>query len=164
MSEEEEEIDLPVVEEEVNDYKQKYLRLLADMENMRKRMQKEKQEMTRFAVDNVMQDLILPIDNLENALRCTGQMSEETRNWAIGFEMILGQFKSLLSEQGIVSFDSKGALFDPHLHEAVEVEETEEQDEGVVLQEFVRGYRSGDRILRPARVKVSKKPNLQEIK
>ncbi len=159
---EDELINQPIEEVEIDDYKQKYLRLLADMENTRKRMQKEKQETLRFAIDNVMQDLILPMDNLENALKFTSQMSDETRNWAYGFEMILGQFKDLLSEHGIVPFESQGQLFDPHLHEAVETEESNDHPEGIILQEFVRGYRSGERILRVARVKVSKKPTLQE--
>ncbi len=72
-------------EEELKEYKDKYLRLLAEIDNTRKRMQKEKQEMTRFAVENVIAEILGPIDNLENALQFTEQMSEEMRNWAQGF-------------------------------------------------------------------------------
>lgn len=143
-------------EEENNEYKDKYLRLLADVENTRKRMQKEKQEATRFAIENVMGDILLPIDNLENALKFTDQMSEETRNWALGFQMILTQFKEVLQEQGIVPFDSVGTAFNPHLHEAVEMEETDQYASGTIIQEFMRGYQCGDRTVRPARVKVAK--------
>jgi molecular chaperone GrpE len=140
------------------DYKDKYLRQLAEMDNTRKRMQKEKQEMTRYAIDNVMSEILLPIDNLENALKHAQNASEETRNWAMGFQMILAQFKEVLHNNGVAPFQSEGTLFDPYKHEAVETEETEEKPEGTILQEFVKGYQSGDRIIRPARVRVAKKP------
>jgi len=147
------------LEQEVKECHEKHLRLLAEMENSRKRLLKEKLEMTRFGIENVIADFLAPIDNLENALKFAQQMSEETRNWARGFEMILGQLKEALSGHGVTSFDSVGASFDPHMHEAVEIEETTDFPEGQVLQEFVRGYKSTQRILRPARVKVAKAPS-----
>lgn len=146
-------------EEEGKEYKEKYLRLLAEMENMRKRMQKEKQEMTSFAVENAISEFLGPLDNLENALKHTQNLSSELRTWAQGFQMILGQFKDVLSEQGITAFDSEGKKFDPHLHYAIETEETEDQPEGTILKEFVKGYRHGERIVRPARVKVAALPD-----
>jgi molecular chaperone GrpE len=142
----------PKVEE---DYREKYLRLLAEIDNTRKRMQKEKQEMTRFAVENVISDILLPIDNLENALQSTQNMSPEVRNWAQGFLMILGQFKDVLSNHGVTVFHSEGEQFDPHRHFAIETEETDEKPEGTILKEYVKGYRSGEHIVRPARVKVA---------
>lgn len=142
-------------EEELKETKEKNLRLLAEMENMRKRMQKEKQEMTRFAVENVINDILVPIDNLENALQFTQNLSPEMRNWAQGFQMILGQFKDVLSNHGITPFHSEGANFDPHLHFAIETEATDEKPEGTILKEYVKGYRSSERTIRPARVKVA---------
>jgi molecular chaperone GrpE len=146
------------LEEEVKDYKDKYLRLLAEIDNTRKRMQKEKQEMTRFAIDNALGELLGPIDNMENALKFTEKMSDEVRNWALGFQMILGQFKDALGNHGVVPFDSEGSVFDPNWHHAIETEETDEIPEGTILQEFVKGYKSGERTLRPARVKVAVAP------
>lgn len=145
------------IQEEVTDYRDKYLRLLAEMENSRKRMQKEKMETMRFAIDNVLAEILIPIDSLENALKAATQMSDEVRNWAMGFEMILSQFKDVLSQNGVTAFTSEGTLFDPHLHEAVETEESEEMTEGTITKEFVKGYRCGERIIRPARVKVAKR-------
>lgn len=150
------------VEEELKEYKEKYLRLLAETENMRKRMQKEKQEMTRFAVENVITEILTPIDNLENALQFTQHLSEEMRNWAQGFQMILGQFKDVLHNHGITAFHSEGMLFDPHKHFAIETEETEDHPEGTILKEYVKGYRSGDRTVRPARVKVAVPPEAKK--
>ncbi len=153
---------LPPIEEENKEYKDKYLRLLADVENTRKRMQKEKHDSTRFAIENVMSDILLPIDNLENALKFTDQMSEETRNWAHGFQMILSQFKEVLLDQGVKPIESVGTAFDPHLHEAVEMEETDAYAPGIIIEEFMRGYKCGDRTIRPARVKVAKKLETQD--
>lgn len=142
--------------EEKEDYKDKYLRLLAESENMRKRMQKDKQEMMRFAKEDILADIIMPMDNLENALTSASNMSSEIKNWAFGFQMILGQFKDVLQRHGVTAFKSEGELFDPHKHEAVESEESDSVAPGVILQEYVKGYRCGDRIIRVARVKVSK--------
>jgi molecular chaperone GrpE len=149
--------------EEVHDeYKNKYLRLLAEIENTKKRMQKEKQDMIRFTVENVITELLGPIDNLENALNCTDALTGEMKNWAQGFLMILGQFKEVLSHHNITSFHSLHAHFDPNLHFAVEMEETNDVPEGTILQEYVKGYKSGDHIIRPARVKVASAPQKEE--
>lgn len=147
-----------ILSNELQECKDKYLRLLAETENTRKRLQKEKQEMTRFAVENIISEFLLPMDNLENALSFAQKMSEETANWAKGFQMILGQFKDVLAGNGVTAFASVGQMFNPHLHEAVETEETEGCADGEVLQEYVKGYKNGDRTVRPARVKVAKKP------
>jgi molecular chaperone GrpE len=100
---------------------------------------------------------------MENALKFTEKMSDEVRNWAYGFQMILGQFKDALGAHGIVPFDSQGALFDPHWHHAIEREETEDVAEGTILQEFVKGYKSGDRAIRPAQVKVAVAPEKNQV-
>jgi molecular chaperone GrpE len=86
-------------------------------------------------------------------------MSDDTRNWAKGFEMILNQFKEMLENHNVRPFHSMGQKFDPNLHEAVEMEETTEHEDGVILKEFLKGYKSGDRVLRAARVKVAKAPS-----
>ncbi len=152
-----------VAGEELKEYKEKYLRLLADVDNTRKRMQKERQEMTRFAVENVISEILLPIDNMENALQFAQNMSEEVRNWAQGFTMILGQFKDVLANHGVTPFTSEGYKFDPDLHYAIESEETLEKPEGTILKEFVKGYRSGERTVRHAKVKVAVAPHTKDI-
>ncbi len=152
----------PTPEEELKEYKEKYLRLLAEMDNTRKRMQKERQEMTKFAVENVISEILGPIDNLETALTCAENMSSEIKNWALGFSMILEQFKEVISNHGVTPFASEGSLFDPHLHYAIETEETLEKPEGTIVKEFVKGYRSKERTVRPARVKVARPPSITE--
>lgn len=139
-------------------WKDKYLRVLAEQENLRKRVQKEKQEMVRFGIDNAIAEFLPAIDNFENALRFAESASGEVKNWAKGFEMILSQFKEILHNHGIVSFHSEGNTFDPEFHEAVEIVETTDHIDGMILQEFTKGYKSAGRTIRPARVKVAKHP------
>jgi molecular chaperone GrpE len=142
--------------EETADWKDKYFRALAEMENMRKRMQKERQEMARFSIENAIGEFLPAIDNLENALRFVETAGGEVKNWAIGFEMILSQFKEVLHNHGIVSYHSEGNMFSAELHEAVEIVETEDFPDGTILHEFTKGYKSASRTVRPARVKVAK--------
>lgn len=158
LHEEDKDKKIKQLEEDLNEYKDKYLRTLAEMENARKRLQKEKHETTRFGIENVIADILMPLDNLENALRFAQNMSEETRQWAMGFQMIVSQFKDIFQNHGVVPFHSEGMPFDPHKHEAMEMEESDQHSEGTVMQEFVKGYKSGERTIRPARVKVAKSP------
>lgn len=146
------------LQNEMLEYKDKYLRLLADAENSRKRLQKERQEITRYAIENLVVDLLRPLDNLENALRFAQEMSDEVKNWAFGFQMILTQFKDVLAQHGVTPFDSVGKPFDPHEHEAIEMVESTTQAAGIIIEENVKGYKMGDRTIRAARVKVAKAP------
>lgn len=145
------------LKQQVSDYRDKYLRGLAESENLRKRMQKERQELLQYAVQGVIVDFLSPIDHLENALKFADQASDEVKNWAQGFQMILGQFKESLSNNGAMSFSSVGMIFDPHCHEAVEMIVTEKYPPGTVVEESLYGYKMGEKIIRPARVKVAKK-------
>jgi molecular chaperone GrpE len=143
----------------VEDWKDKYLRAIAEMENMRKRMQKEKQELTRFSTESIVAEFLPALDNFENALRFAESASTEVKNWAVGFEMILSQFKEVLHNHGITAFHAEGTPFNPECHEAVEIEESADHDDGTILKEFSKGYKSFARTIRPARVKVAKKIN-----
>ena len=155
------ELELEQLRRESADYKDKYLRLLAESENARKRLQKERQEMVQYALQNTISDFLVPIDHMENALKHAKQMSDEVKHWAIGFDMILGQFKEVLSNNGVAPFESQGQPFDPHCHEAVEMVETDEYLPGTVVEQTIRGYKMGDRTIRPARVTVAKAPAKQ---
>lgn len=146
------------LEKELGSFKDKYLRTLAEMENMRKRLQKEKEESIRFAVESTIVDFLSPLDNFENALKLAENSSPEIKKWAIGFEMILSQFKEVLHSNGIIAFHSQGTYFDPSMHDAMEIVETKEIEDGKILDEFTKGYKTQFRVIRPAGVKVAKKP------
>ena len=149
-----------ILEESLKECQDKYLRLLAESENARKRMQKERQELMKYSVENAIAEFLQPLDSFEKALKFASQMSDDVKHWAIGFEMILGQFKQVLHHHGVVEYETVGQHFDPHLHEAVEVVENNEVPPGTVLSEFSRGYKVGDRPIKVARVKVSKSPEI----
>lgn len=141
---------------ELSEYKDKYYRALAELENTKKRMQTEKHEMIAFAVKDLLVDFLAPLDQLENALTYTDNLSDELQNWAQGFKMILGQFKEVLANQGIIAFDSVDKSFDPHYHEAVDTQRVDHVAENTVLSERAKGYKMGDKVIRPAQVIVSK--------
>lgn len=145
------------LQEELKEYKDKYLRLLAEQENTRKRLMKEKNEAIRFSIENVIAEFLPTIDSFENALKFAQDMSPELKSWAAGFQMFLSQFKETLHNHGIVAFHSEGNMFDPHYHEAVETLETNDHPEGTILKEFSKGYKSNQRTIRPARVQVVKR-------
>ena len=151
------------LQEELKECQEKYLRMLAEAENARKRMQKERQEMTQYAVENVLTEFLHPIDSFEKALQFAESMSPEVKNWAVGFEMLLSQFKQVLNHHGVHEYHSVGKSFDPHLHEALEMVTTTEYPPGIVVEEFVRGYKMGERPIRVARVKVAKAPEEKQI-
>jgi molecular chaperone GrpE len=151
-------IELENLKKELAECKDKYLRVLAESENARKRLQKEKQEMIQYAQQNIVVDFLNPIDHMENALKFTDQMSEDVKHWAVGFQMILSQFKDALAVNGVTPFVSVGKPFDPHRHEAIETIATTDFPPGIVVEESLRGYAMGERTIRPARVKVSKAP------
>jgi len=156
----EETIEVESAEETVEniqeDYKRKYLHLLADSENARKRLQKDKDEIVQYSIRSILLDFINPIDQMENALKFTKKSSSDVQNWAKGFEMILAQFKDVLANNNVKSYTSVGQVFDPHLHDAIETKETEDHPPGVVVEESTKGYMMGEKVLRPARVVVSK--------
>ncbi len=156
MSEEEPQEEIKQEETVEENWKDKYVHAIAEMENMRKRMQKERYEMSKFGIEGAIGEFLPAMDNFENALGFAEQGSVEVKNWAKGFEMILSQFKEVLNNHGIHAFQSEGSFFDPLLHEAVEIVEAEDGPDGMILQEFATGYKSSARTIRPARVKVTK--------
>lgn len=149
-------------QKDIDEYKDKYLRALAEIENMRKRLQKEKEEVVRYTVENTIGEFLNPLDNLDNALKFADQASEEVKKWAIGFQMIVSQFREVLHNHGIVPFHSEGCHFDPHYHEVMEIVETDEFPDGKILEEFSKGYKSSHRVIKPARVKIVRKPEFKE--
>lgn len=144
------------LEEELEEMQNKYLRTLAELENTRKRMQKEKSESLTFAIENTIAEFLPLIDNFENALNFASESSEEVKNWALGFQMILTQFKDVLHNHGVVAYHCLGNIYDPHYHEAMEIYETNDHPDGSIIEEFAKGYKSVNRVIRPAKVKITR--------
>lgn len=158
---EELEAELEGVRSEREQINEKLLRKAADLENYRRRAQREKEELKRYGIDDLAAELIPVIDNMERALE---HVSEEDEGDPIvdGVQMVYRQFLGALKKHGVEGFDSVGEKFDPEQHEAIQQVETEEHDTGTVLEEYQKGYFLHDRLLRPALVTVAKRVEPRE--
>ena len=141
--------------ERVKAAEEKMLRVVAEYENGKKRLEREKERSLSFAKDRVLTGLFPIIDNLERSARYEEDHQEiDTKNH--GVKLVLDQIAKYLKEtNNIESFDPMGEPFDPELHEAMAMRESEEHESGTVIEVFEKGYREGDRILRVAKVIVS---------
>lgn len=148
--------ELQRMQKELTEYKDKYLRVLAEMENTRKRLNKEREEYAQMAIADVITEFLKPLDHMEKALHFADHMSPEVQNWANGFHMILNQFRDILTANDVTAVIAHGEPFDPHHHEAIETQESDDHAPGTVMEEYSRGYKMGGRTIRPARVKVAK--------
>ena len=135
-----------------------YLRERADLENFRKRTQREKQEAIRFANDQLLKEMVPVLDNLERAVEHASQQGEEQQGLLEGVNMTITLFNKVLSDFGVTVITSVGQAFDPNLHQAMGQIETNDQPPNSVVSEFQKGYLLNDRLLRPALVMVAKTP------
>lgn len=134
-----------------DEYFARLARVSADFENYRRRTQKEKEELYSLAAEQMVVKFLPVLDNLERALKAT-----EGEGWREGVEMTLRQFRDLLAREGITPIEAEGQPFDPNLHDAV-MQVEGDQEEPVVVEVFQKGYRLGDKVIRPSLVKVSRK-------
>ena len=134
-----------------DDHRDRYLRLLADFENFRKRTEREKAEFFRYAVAGVLKDILPVLDNFERAL----EHAEEGDDFHKGVLMIYKQLLDTLQKHGLKPIDQVGAHFDPNIHEAVVREEDPSVPSHTVTAILQKGYFLHDRLLRPALVKVA---------
>ena len=141
------------LEAEVSTLKDQYLRKLADYENFRKRMFREKDDAIQYANSQILSDLVAVVDNFDRAVQ-SSETSMDFRSLHNGVDMIRTSLLGLLEgKYGLARFDSLGAVFDPNIHEAV-MSESGDCAEPTVVEEFVKGYKLRDRVLRSAKVKV----------
>jgi len=135
-----------------SEYLASWQRVQADFSNFKKRAEREKEEVTKFANAELVASLLPVIDDLERALdNASGKLAGLT--WVEGIRLIYRKFLSILEAHGLSAIEAEGKDFDPSLHEAVLYEEGEE---GKVLAELQKGYKFHDRVIRPAMVKVGK--------
>ena len=136
----------------------KLLRGQAEFENYRKRTERERGELYQHGRDDVLLQFLPVVDNFERALSSLETSEGDAEALRHGVELIHKQFKDALSKFGLEAVEAVGQTFDPHVHEAVTTEATDKHKENTVIQEFQRGYKIGDRLLRPAKVKVASSP------
>jgi molecular chaperone GrpE len=135
----------------------KYLRAVADLDNYRKRVAREKEELARFTSERVVAALLPALDNLERAIEAAQAHGAENSSLLEGLTQVYNQFRRTLVEFGLQEvIAGTGQPFDPNLHEAVSQVDSAAHAEGHVIEQLQRGYKLADRLLRPARVVVSK--------
>jgi molecular chaperone GrpE len=139
-------------ERQRDEYHDLLLRTRAEFDNYRKRVERERQESTTAASADLLRDLLPLVDDLERALGADSGAG----GYRKGVELIHKQLLDLLARRGVHPIEAVGADFDPHVHQAVTHEHVEGRRDGEVVEELRRGYMLGDRLLRPAMVKVAK--------
>jgi len=145
-------VEEPATEESAPAPDDSYLRLAADFDNYRKRVAREHVELTARANERLVNELLPVLDDLERALEAAAE--HEEAKLEEGVQLVHRSLASLLERHGLREIETEGA-FDPHVHEALLSQPAEGADEGSVLQVLQKGYRLGDKVLRPARVIVA---------
>jgi len=150
------EADYQKLVEELNSFKDKYLRLYAEFDNARKRFERDKDEFAKFAHGEVIIDLLDIIDDLERSFDAVKKQTAEANALHKGIEMVIGRMNDLLKKYDVKRIDCIGKPFDPHCHEPLMQVETDDHSDGTVVEEFQKGYTLGGRVVRTAKVKVAK--------
>ena len=139
---------------ESEEYQQRLLRTQADFDNFRRRTVKEKEELGKYASAKLITELLPVIDNFERALGSAGE-SADASSYAKGVEMIFRQLEGVLKAEGLTPMEAEGQPFNPEFHQAIMQVESDEHEEGIVVEVVQKGYLLKDKVLRPAMVKVS---------
>ncbi len=140
-----------VEKEKYDELYDKHLRLMAEFENFKKRTQKEKEEISQFVTADTIEKLLPVLDNFERAISSI----EEKNTFSEGVEMVYKQLVEIFEKIGVEEIESVGKEFDPNLHNAVMHVEDEEAGTNVIVEEFMKGYKFKDKVIRYSMVKVA---------
>jgi molecular chaperone GrpE len=149
--------DFQKLQEERNSLYDRLLRKQAEFENFKKRADRERTDYIQFASADLIRELLNALDSFELAIKNAGS-DASNQNMLQGFSLIYKQFQDTLTRFGLKPIDAKGQQFDPNVHQAVSTTATDEVEENTVVDEFRKGYMLNGRLLRPAMVNVSVRP------
>lgn len=144
---------------EANDYKDKYLRLMAEFDNMRKRHERERVELIKYAHEEVIIECLKLYDDLERSLGAFKSKEGTDANLIKGLEMVYKNMKELMGQYEVKPIEAVGKPFDHNTQEVLMQQETQDYPDGVVMEELEKGYTLGGRVVRTAKVKVAKNIN-----
>ena len=144
------------LQRERDDYYDRWMRKAAEFDNYRKRIERERKEQSDQAVVDLLQQLVLVVDDFDRALETTSANAAGADAFRKGVELIHAKLHDVLKKRGVKPIDTLGADFDPNVHQAVMHEPAPGHRDGEVIAELAKGYTIGDRLLRPAMVKVAK--------
>lgn len=150
-------VDLEALTTERDDFKDRLLRMTAEFDNYRKRVDRERRELSEAAAADLIRDLLPIIDDLERAMTASRKEAAGRESAVLqGVELTHRHLLEQLRRRGVEPIDAVGQMFDPELHESVAVERAAGKPDGEILEEFRRGYRVAGRLLRPSMVKVAR--------
>jgi len=149
--------ELKAAVERTNDIQDKLLRTQADFENMRKRLDREKQDFLKYANEGIILELLNVLDDLERVINLAEDKHEDLNAFLKGVEMILAHLYELLKTHGVKPVEAEGKIFDPNYHEALMQVENKDLPENTIVEVLQKGYLMYERVIRTAKVKVSKK-------
>lgn len=141
-------------EEKADDGNEKYVRLMAEFQNYKKRVAKEKNDIREYATEKLVMELLPVLDNFERALAASAE--DDPAGYAKGMELIFTQMVTELQKSGLAEVEAEGQDFDPTKHSAVMTEENEELESGKVSKVLQKGYALNDKVIRPSMVAVTK--------
>ena len=142
------------LEEDVNTWKTDYYKVFADMENLKRRLEKEHQNTMKFMMQSFIEELLPVIDNFERSLNVQ-EASEEVQTFLKGYQMIFDQMMAILQKNGVEVIEAQGKEFDPNFHQAVMTAQDENYGSNIIVEELQKGYMLKDRVVRASLVKVN---------
>jgi molecular chaperone GrpE len=148
------------LKQELGEAKDKYIRLFAEFDNARKRNERERVSLIKYAHEEVIIEMLGFLEDFERTIEAARKSPSNAKDLLKGIEIVYGRMQQLLKKYDVREIECLGKKFDPACHEALMVEDTADEKDGVVLEVFQKGYTLGDRVVRTAKVKVSKKSNL----
>ncbi|NOX20074.1 MAG: nucleotide exchange factor GrpE [Nitrospirae bacterium] len=153
--------ELQELRKELEEYKDKYIRLYAEFENYKKRVQKDRTELIKYGSEPLMIELLTVLDNLEMAISHANEQSS-IESLLQGVEITLKEFKKILNKFGVKEIEALGKPFDPEYHHAMAQVERADVEDKTVVEEYRKGYTYNDKVIRPSLVAVSKKVSQEE--
>lgn len=149
------ELEHQALQEQAAEFKDKYVRLLAEFENARKRQDRERMDFVKYAKEGVMSDFLNIVDDLERTVTVAKEKHQDYDSFLKGVEMVMKRVAEMLKNHGVEEMHPVGKMFDPYAHEILMQEPTDQFDNGVVMEALQKGYKLGDRVIRTAKVKVA---------
>ena len=147
-----------------DEYKEQLLSARAEFDNARKRMEKEREDFTKFANSNLVKDLLNVLDDLERSIKVAKDKHADLKTLISANEMILSHLYELLKKEGVSPINPQGEMFDPYMHEVLMQVETDKYPEDTVIEVMQKGYKMNDKVLRTAKVATARSPQEKKEK
>lgn len=150
------------LQQELGEAREKYIRLVAEFDNMRKRTQREREALIRYAHEEVIIEFLGFFEDFERTLNAAKGNASEGAALVKGVQMVMKRMQDLFKKYDVREIDALGKKFDHNQHEALMVVDSGEHEDETVIEVFQKGYMLGERIVRPAKVKVARRPNTSD--